>query len=66
MEVEVGDVFKDYYPDRILLFEVIKIESLNLITCNVYIENNSLGKSVEHKNTLLKMQKLTPLEKELM
>ena len=68
MEIEVGDIFSDYntvYGVK-ALFKVVNIETLNLVTCVVYMENSIVGKSVEHRNTLLKMQKLTPLEKELM
>ena len=68
MEIEVGDIFSNYntvYGVK-ALFKVVNIETLNLVTCVVYMENSIVGKSVEYRNTLLKMQKLTPLEKELM
>lgn len=67
MEIEVGDIFSNYntiYGVK-ALFKVVKMETLNLMTCVVYMENRIVGKSIEHRITLLKMQKLTPLEKEL-
>ena len=68
MEIQIGDVFSNYntvYGAK-SLFKVVKIETTNLMTCIVYIENRIVGKSTEHRNTLLKMQKLSSLEKELM
>lgn len=61
MEVEVGDVFKlgNY------LYMVRSI-GVTLVEVNVFYDNRIVGESLEHKNTLLKMQKLSSLEKELM
>ena len=68
MEIEVGDVFRyyNYAINQAALFKVIKFESLNMVNCEVYLQNRQVGKSLEHRNTLLKMQKLSSLEKELM
>ncbi len=67
-EIEVGDVFCQYnfvYDTR-SLFKIVALQSPNLLVCVVYMENRKVGESIEHRNTLLKMKKLSSLEKELM
>jgi hypothetical protein len=59
MEIEIGDVF-----ESTIYFKVVGLLSSNLVECEVYIDNRVVI-TVEHKNTLLKMQKLSSLEKEL-
>jgi hypothetical protein len=61
MEIHIGDVFSSV----IYKFKVIQIKN-NYINCEVYFHSRIVGKSLEHKNTLLRMQKLSSLEKELM
>jgi hypothetical protein len=60
--IEVGDCFKSI----IYTFKAIKILSYNSVQCEVYIYNRKVAISDENRNTLLRMQKLTSLEKELM
>jgi hypothetical protein len=64
MEIQVGDVFKCYntFPK---LFKIVRIDN-DLIQCNVYYNNIFVGITSDNKNTLLKMQKLSSLERELM
>lgn len=60
MEIQVGDVFKSMLYN----FKVIQIKN-GYANCEVFLYNRKVGMSLEHKNTLLKMQKLSSLEKEL-
>ena len=62
MEIEVGDDFKQ----GSLLFVVNEKLDLHLIRCNLFYNKRVVATSYEHPNTLLKMQKLSSLEKELM
>ncbi len=64
MEIEIGDVFMLPWNFS-KLFEVVKLEK-NAAHCRVYFDDRFVGVTLEHKNTLLKMQKLSSLEKELM
>ena len=62
--IEVGDCFKnmDY------IFQVIHINKHRSMAykCNVWRNGIKVSLTEELKNTLLKMQKLSSLEKELM
>ena len=64
MEIEIGDVF----THGMILYKII---SIPLDTCYIKCRafsvetGRDLNTCVEHKNTLLKMQKLSNLEKEL-
>ena len=61
MEIEVGDVFKY----GIFLFQVTeKIDFFN-IKCNIIYNKSVVTTSNEHTNTLIKMRKISSLEKEL-
>ena len=64
MEIEVGDVFKITFivPQ---LYKVVRLEK-DAAHCRVYFDDRFVGVTLEHKNTLFKMQKLSSLEKELM
>jgi hypothetical protein len=64
MEIEVGDVFKAHFIFW-KLYKVVKLENY-AAHCRVYFEGRFLGVTLEHKNTLLNMQRLSKLEKELM
>lgn len=64
MEIQIGDVFKHTWTFP-KLFKVVKMDG-DRIQCNVYFDNRFVGITSEKKNTLLKMQKLSSLEKELM
>lgn len=64
MEIEVGDVFKRCSPLP-EYFKVVKIDN-DRLQFNVYYNGRFAGITYGHKNILLDMQKLTPLEKELM
>jgi hypothetical protein len=62
MEIEIGDIFKHGR----LLFKVIeKIDFFN-IRCNVFYDKRIVATSNEHTNNLLRMKKISSLEKELM
>jgi hypothetical protein len=63
--MEIGDCFR-YKNNFDYIFKVIKFLSLNLVECEVYFLDRKVNVSNEHKSTLLKMRKLTELEKELM
>lgn len=68
MQIEVGDIFRqvgDIFRLSFYLYKVTKVDNQR-IQCNVYFDNRFVGLTSEQENTLLKMQKLTPLEKELM
>jgi hypothetical protein len=60
--MEIGDCFQDSG----LIYRVIKFWSLHIVECEVYSHYRNVGKTSEHRNTLLKMRKLSSLEKELM
>jgi len=60
--IEVGDCFKSI----IYTFKVVDFLSSHLVECEVYIYNRKVSITSEHRNTLLRMQKLSSLEKELM
>jgi hypothetical protein len=65
--IEVGDCFKNM--GYIYIFEVIHIKqhpTRVAYRCNVWHNGMKVSLTEEHKNTLLKMQKLSKLEKELM
>ena len=67
MEVKIGDVFRDSHKSYIeYLFKVVEIVDHIRVNCEVHLANGCLRRSIEHKNTLLKMQKLSSLEKELL
>lgn len=69
MEIEVGDMFRNSYDYEIIhvFVVVLNYSSANkTYLCEVYHGNRLIASTVEQKNTLLKMQRLTPLEKELM
>ena len=71
MEIEIGDVFKDnhMFPNHQgyieSLFKVVEILDYVHVSCEVYLIGHYVSRSTEYKNTLLKMQKLSSLEKEL-
>ena len=61
--MNIGDCF----TDGKFIFLVLTFETLNLVKCKMIHLSNELDiNSIEHRNTLLKMRKLTSLEKELM
>ena len=60
--IEVGDCFKSI----LYTFKVVEFLSSNLVECEVYVYNRKVAITNEHSNTLLKMKKLSSLEKELM
>jgi hypothetical protein len=60
--IELGDCFKSI----IYTFKVVEFLSSNLVECEVYVYNRRVSITSEHRNTLLRMQKLSSLEKELM
>jgi hypothetical protein len=64
--MEVGDCFRHVSAGLSFIYRVVKILSRTEIACEVLCNDREVGFSHEHRNTLLKMQKLTPLEKELM
>ena len=67
MEVEIGDVFRDNHKSHIeYLFKVVEIIDHILVDCEVHLAGGCFRRSIEHKNTLLKMQKLSSLERELL
>ena len=67
MEVEIGDVFIDSHKIYIqYLFKVVEIIDHVRVDCEVHLAGGCFRRSIEHKNTLLKMQKLSSLEKELL
>lgn len=64
MKIKIGDIFKSRISGN-FIFKVYKIDGPKLIYCDVFSENMLIGKSFEYETTLLKMQKLSSLEKEL-
>jgi hypothetical protein len=72
--MEVGDCFENIIQgsDRSITYKITKI--LHLVDCfcslvyecEVYRTNRKIGTTIELKSTLLKMRKLSELEKELM
>jgi len=64
--IEVGDCFKSIFKSITYTFKVVKFLSSNSVECEVYVYNRIVRITSEHRNTLLKMQKLSSLEKELM
>ena len=67
MEIEVGDVFRDSPTLYIeYLIKVVEIIDCTRVACEVDLGGGFVRRSIEHKNTLLKMQKLSSLEKELL
>lgn len=60
--MNIGDCFKSI----LYTFKVVDFLSSNTVRCEVYIYNRRVGISNEYRNTLLKMEKLSSLEKELM
>lgn len=64
MQVKIGDMFKTRISGN-FVFMITKIDSPKLIHCDVFTENRLVGKSYEYETTLLKMEKLSSLEKEL-
>jgi hypothetical protein len=64
MEIQKGDIFKH----GMILYKIISIPlDTCYIKCRALLAENGrdLNTCIEHKNTLLKMQKLSTLEKEL-
>ena len=61
MEIEIGDVFKH----GMLLFKVIEEINISTSRCSILFDNRIVATTYEHKTTLLKMEKLSSLEKEL-
>lgn len=70
MKVEIGDVFCQYnttdFRSAKSLYKVTRICAFNYLECTIYMGNYKVGRTLEHKNTLLNMKKLSSLEKELM
>jgi hypothetical protein len=64
--IEIGDCFETFQAGLNFTFKIVKILSLNLVECEVFCNDRKVGFSQEHRNTLLRMQKLSSLEKELM
>jgi hypothetical protein len=64
MEIEIGDIFKAHFIFW-KLYKVVKLEKY-AAHCRVYSGGRFLGVTLEHKNTLLNMKKLSSLEKELL
>jgi hypothetical protein len=62
MEIEIGDVLKH----GSLLFVVTEKIDFFYIRCKIFYDKRVVAISNEHRNTLLKMEKLSSLEKELM
>jgi hypothetical protein len=60
--MEIGDCFKSI----VYTFKVVDFLSSNIVRCEVYVYSRRVSITNEHTNTLLRMQKLTPLEKELL
>lgn len=63
MEIQLGDIFKLGHGNYLYMVRSIGV---TYIEVNVFYDNRIVGKCLEHRNTLLKMQKLSSLEKELM
>jgi hypothetical protein len=70
MEVVIGNVFRNNYSTdnykSYIDFKVVEIIDFTRAGCEVYLTGCRIGYSIEHKNTLLKMKKLSSLEKELL
>jgi hypothetical protein len=60
--MNIGDCFKSI----LYTFKVVDLLSSNIVRCEVYVYNRKVSITNEYKNTLLKMEKLSSLEKELM
>lgn len=60
--IEIGDCFESI----IYTFKVVNFLSSNKVRCEVYLYNRRVSITDEYRNTLLRMQKLSSLEKELM